>query len=300
MAIVGPTASGKSAVAVAVARQVAGMGTQVELVSIDSMQVYRGMDIGTAKPSLAERADVPHHLLDLVDPSDEFTVADFRTAYAGAIGSIAERGARALLVGGTGLYHRVVIDDFDLPGQWPDVREELEQVIDTALLYERLRELDPDAAAKMEPSNRRRVTRALEVTIGGGRPFSSFGPGVDDYSPSPVAQVGLRWPRAVLRGRIAQRVSTMIDDGLVAEVERLAALGFSRTARQALGYKEILAALDGEMSQDEAIATIVTRTQQFAVRQERWFRRDPRVRWIDVDDDPVAEAAPAVIDALTS
>jgi tRNA dimethylallyltransferase len=151
----------------------------------------------------------------------------------------------------------------------------------------------------MEPTNRRRVIRALEVTIGSGRPFSSYGPGVDDYPPSPVTQIGLRWPRDVLRARITARVTAMIDAGLVAEVEAIARTGFSQTARQALGYKEILAALDGRMSQDEAIATIITRTGQFAVRQERWFRRDPRVRWIDVVDDPVAEAAPVVIDAFS-
>jgi tRNA dimethylallyltransferase len=295
VAVVGSTASGKSAVAMEVARRLGG----VELVSIDSMQVYRGMDIGTAKPSAADRREVPHHLLDLVDPSDEFTVADFRDAYGAALADIAGRGASALLVGGTGLYHRVVIDEFDLPGQWPEVRAELELVEDTARLHERLRQLDPAAVTKMEPTNRRRVIRALEVTVGSGRPFSSFGPGVDEYPPSPVVQIGLRWPREVLRRRIAERVTSMVDEGLVAEVEAISQTGFSQTARQALGYKEILAALDGRMSQDEAIATIITRTRQFAVRQERWFRRDPRVRWIDVDDDPVAEVAPVVIDALS-
>jgi tRNA dimethylallyltransferase len=295
VAIVGPTASGKSSVAMEVARRVDG----VELVSIDSMQVYRGMDIGTAKPSPPERREIAHHLLDLVDPLDEFTVAEFREAYGVALGDIARRSGSALLVGGTGLYHRVVVDDFDLPGQWPQVRAELELEDDTARLHAHLRQLDPAAVTKMEPTNRRRVIRALEVTIGSGRPFSSYGPGVDDYPPSPVTQIGLRWPRDVLRARITARVTAMIDAGLVAEVEAIARTGFSQTARQALGYKEILAALDGRMSQDEAIATIITRTGQFAVRQERWFRRDPRVRWIDVVDDPVAEAAPVVIDAFS-
>lgn len=296
MAIVGPTASGKSAVALAVARDLGN----VELVSIDSMQVYRGMDIGTAKPTAAERGAVVHHLLDLVDPFEEFTVAEFRAAYDAAIDDIGARGAQALLVGGTGLYHRVVIDDFDLPGQWPDVRAALEQVASTVELHGRLVRLDPVAAAKMEPTNRRRVVRALEVTMGSGRAFSSFGPGVDDYPPSPVAQIGVRWPRDVLRGRISERVWSMIDDGLIAEVEALATAGLSRTASQALGYKEILAAIDGRMSQDEAIAAIITRTQQFAVRQERWFRRDPRVRWVDIADDVVAEAAPIVVGAFAS
>lgn len=262
------------------------------------MQVYRGMDIGTAKPSRAERAEVRHHLLDLVEPTDDFTVAEFRRAYDQVLVALAAAGRRALLVGGTGLYHRVVIDEFDLPGEWPAVRAELEREPDTTALFGRLQELDPDAVAKMEPTNRRRVVRALEVTIGSGRAFSSFGPGVDAYPPSAVQQIGLRWPRELLTERIAQRVEQMVEEGLVEEVEQLAAVGFSRTARQALGYKEILDALEGRMSKDEAIATTITRTRQFAVRQERWFRRDPRVRWIDVEHDPVAEAAPAVIAAL--
>ena len=294
MAIVGSTASGKSAVAMAAARRL----HDVELVSIDSMQVYRGMDIGTAKPSPAERAEVRHHLIDLVEPTHDFTVAEFRDAYAGALRDIGERGHRALLVGGTGLYHRVVIDDFDLPGEWPDVRGELDAEPDTVQLHERLRALDPAAAGKIEPTNRRRVVRALEVTLGSGRPFSSFGPGVDVYPPSAVAQIGLRWPRAVISERIAERVRAMIDAGLVDEVRRLLDVGMSRTAAQALGYKEIVAVLAGRTSEDEAIDTIITRTRQFAVRQERRFRRDPRVRWIDIEHDAVAEAIPAGIEAL--
>jgi tRNA dimethylallyltransferase len=295
VALVGSTASGKSAVAMAVARTLG----DVDLVSIDSMQVYRGMDVGTAKPPPSERAEIPHHLLDLVDPSEDFTVADFKAAYEPAIAGIAAAGRRALLVGGTGLYHRVVVDDFDLPGQWPEVRAELDAETDTLALHGRLTALDPAAAAKMEPANRRRVVRALEVTIGSGRPFSSFGPGVDDYPSSPVAQIGLRWPRDVVTERIAARVRRMVADGLVDEVAAIASTGgFSRTAAQALGYKETLDALAGRISEDEAIDRIILRTRQFAVRQERWFRRDPRVRWIDIDHDPVAEAAGAVVEAL--
>lgn len=294
MAIVGPTASGKSSVALAAARALG----DVDLVSVDSMQVYRGMDIGTAKPSAAERAEIPHHLLDLVEPTDDFTVAEFVTAYDGALGAIEAADRRAILVGGTGLYHRVVIDEFDLPGEWPAVRADLESEADTATLFARLVAVDPVASSKMEPTNRRRVVRALEVTIGSGRPFSSFGPGVDAYPESPVTQIGLRWDRAVLATRIAQRVEQMLADGFVEEVTQLAGAGFSRTAAQALGYREMLAVAAGEMSKDEAIATIITRTRQFAVRQERWFRRDPRVRWIDVEHDAVAEATPTVIAAF--
>ncbi len=299
VALVGSTASGKSSVALHVAGEARSLGPDVELISVDSMQVYRGMDIGTAKPTVEEQAAVRHHCIDLVDPSAEFTVGDFKPAHDAAISDITERGARALLVGGTGLYHRVVIDDFDLPGEFPQVRTELDADPDTEAMHRRLAELDPLAASRMEPGNRRRVVRALEVTLGSGRAFSSFGPGVDHYPDSPVAQIGLRWQRPVIADRIAQRVRNMLDDGLIAEVAGLHETGMSRSAGQALGYKEIVDHLEGRISKDEAIDTIITRTRQFAVRQERWFRRDPRVRWIDVEADPIAEVAPAVLKALT-
>ncbi len=159
---------------------------------------------------------------------------------------------------------------------------------------------DPAAAAKMEPGNRRRIVRALEVTEGSGRPFSSFGPGLDSYPPTSVDQVGLRWDRQVLAGRIRRRVEQMMSDGLLDEVHQLRRTGMSRTATQALGYKELLAHLDGELSLADSVELIVVRTRQFAMRQLRWFGRDPRVRWIDVEDDPVAEAAPIVLATLTS
>ena len=298
VAVVGPTASGKSAVATDVAVQLG----DVELVSIDSMQVYRGMDIGTAKPTAEERARVRHHLLDLVDPDESFTVAEFQRAYRGALAEIAAGGRRAILVGGTGLYHRAVIDDLDLPGEWPEIRAALLAEVDDVgpeALHRRLAEVDPAAATKMEPTNARRIVRALEVCEGSGRRFSSFGPGIDAYPPSEVAQIGLRWDRAVLADRIEERVRRMVTVGLVDEVEGIAAgPGFSPTAAQALGYKEILAHLRGECSLDEAVGQVIVRTRQFAVRQLRWFGRDPRVEWIDVEHDPVAEVAPAVRSAL--
>ncbi|MFT6762050.1 MAG: tRNA dimethylallyltransferase [Candidatus Aldehydirespiratoraceae bacterium] len=294
VAIVGSTASGKSAVAMEVARRLGN----VELVSVDSMQVYQGMDIGTAKPTAFEQHEVRHHCIDLVASSDEFTVGDFKPAHASAMASIAERGSRPLLVGGTGLYHRVVVDDFDLPGEFPEARAEVDVEPDTSVLYQRLVVLDPDAAAKMEPENRRRVVRALEVTVGSGRLFSSFGPGVNTYPDSPVTQIGLRRPRDVVAHLVESRVYTMIESGLIGEVESVREVGFSRSAGQALGYKEIVAHLDGQIGKDEAIDMIITRTRQFAVRQERWFRRDPRVRWIDIKSDPVAEVVPAVMEAL--
>lgn len=298
VAVVGPTASGKSAVAMEVAERLG----DVELVSIDSMQVYRRMDVGTAKPTTEERARVRHHLLDLVDPSDEFTVAEFQRAYGAALDEIGRERHRALLVGGTGLYHRAVIDQLDLPGEWLDIRHRFEREMNQVgpnVLHRRLAELDPDAAARMEPTNGRRIVRALEVIEGSGRKFSSFGPGLDAYPSTDVVQVGLRWDRAVLAARIEERVHAMVAAGLVDEVARiLSAGGFSRSAGQALGYKEIVAHLRGEFGLDQAIEQVVVRTRQFAVRQLRWFQRDPRVTWVDVESDPVAEATPALLSAF--
>jgi tRNA dimethylallyltransferase len=286
LALVGPTASGKSALALDLARR-AG---DVEIVSVDSMQVYRGMDVGTAKPSAGERAEVRHHLLDLADPSEEFSLARFLAAACAALGDVEARGRRALLVGGTGLYVRAVVDDLEIPGRYPDARAEVEAEGNTLALHARLAGLDPVAAGRMEPTNRRRVVRALEVTLGSGRPFSSFGPGLDAYPPTAVPQVGLRVPPAVLDARIEGRVAAMVGDGLVEEVRALAARpeGLSATARQALGYRELLDHLERGTSLEGAIAETVARTRRFARRQVRWFRRDPRIRWLDVGDSGVA------------
>jgi tRNA dimethylallyltransferase len=279
LAIVGPTASGKSDLALAVARRYGG----VELVAADAMQVYRGMDIGTAKPTAAERDEVPHHLVDVADPGDDFSLARYVELGRAALADIESRGKRAVIVGGTGLYVRGLVDDFEVPGQWPAVREELERDPDTAALHRRLTELDPVAASRMEAGNRRRIVRALEVTVGSGRPFSSFGPGMAAYPLVATVQLGLEWPLDELDSRIESRAHAMVDGGLVAEVEALAARpgGLSRTARQALGYREVLEHLDGVVSLDEAVTTIVARTRQFARRQVRWFRRDPRIVWRD-------------------
>jgi len=298
VAVLGPTASGKSSVAMAVARELG----DIELVSVDSMQVYRGMDIGTAKPTAAERDEIPHHMIDLVDADTEFAVAEFQHHYGDVLDNLGARGRQSLLVGGTGLYHRAVIDGLDLPGEWPEIRARLTVEADeagAAVLHQRLAAIDPGAAAKMEPTNTRRVIRALEVCEGSGRLFSSFGPGLDAYPDSPVVQIGLRWDRAALAERIELRVSAMMSAGLLDEVDRLAARGLSRTAAQALGYKELLVHLAGDTSLDEAVEQIIVHTRQFAVRQLRWFRRDPRVRWVEIEHDPVAEAAPVVIEAFS-
>lgn len=291
IAIIGPTASGKSSLALHLALGQPGR----EIISVDAFAVYRGMDIGTATPSAAVRAQVRHHLINLVPATAEFSVMDFRTAYHQVRADLAARGGRAVLVGGTGLYHRVVVDDLEPPGRWPDIRAGLEAELaeqGAPSLHARLAALDPVAAARMEPSNARRVVRALEVCLGSGRPFSSYGPGLETYGPNPVIQIGLRWPMDLLTERIRTRVAEMIAAGWVAEVEALeAAGGLSRTASQAVGYAEIDRVRRGEIDLDTATEMIVLRTRQLAVRQLRWFRRDPRIRWVDVSSDPVTDAA---------
>ncbi len=293
----GPTAAGKSALAMAVARTLG----DTEIVAVDAFQVYRGMDIGTAKPTPADRAEIPHHGLDLAEPAEDVTVVDYRRAYDAAVAGIAARGRRAVLVGGTGLYLRVAMDGLDPPGAWPVLRAELDAEPDTSVLFGRLRDLDPTAAAKMEPGNRRRIVRALEVCLGSGRPFSTFGPGLDAYAPNPVVQVGLRWRRDELTRRIEERFDQLLAAGFLEEVRALAARpgGLSRTARQAIGYSELLDVLAGRAGLDEATARAVARTRRLAVRQERWFRRDPRVHWIDIDGDPLV-AVPTVLGALAA
>ncbi|MGH9288941.1 MAG: tRNA (adenosine(37)-N6)-dimethylallyltransferase MiaA [Acidimicrobiales bacterium] len=281
-AVVGATASGKSALALAMARA----DSTIELVSVDSMQVYRRMDIGTAKPTPAERAEVPHHLIDIVDPWEDFTVTAFADRARAAIADVEARDHRPLLVGGTGLYLRAVIDELTVPGQFPEVRAELEAEPDSRALHRRLSELDPLAAGRMEPTNRRRILRALEVTIGSGRPFSSFGPGLEVYPPSRFHIVGIELPFPTLAARIEHRYRQQIAAGFVAEARRLLVdpRGISRTAGQGLGYKELFAHLTGACSLDEAVAVAVRRTRRFARRQRSWFGRDPRIRWLRADD----------------
>lgn len=299
LAIVGTTASGKSALALELARH----RGDVELVSVDSMQVYRGMDIGTAKPSRAEQAEVRHHLLDLVDPAEPFEVHSFQQAAREAMADIAARGRRAVLVGGTGLYLQAVVDGFEIPGRFPEVARRLdaEAVDDAALarLHERLARLDPQAASRMEPTNRRRILRALEVCEGSGRPFSSFGPGVQAFPPTPVDLVGIWLPRPVVARRIEARYRSQMAEGFLDEVRRLAERPLGHTAAQALGYRELLehlAALRAgrpQPSLEEALDLAVRRTRRFARRQRVWFRRDPRITWVGAGEDP-SVAVPAL------
>jgi tRNA dimethylallyltransferase len=301
VALVGPTASGKSRLAREVALSPALAGP-VELVSVDSMAVYRGMDIGTAKPTADERAGIVYHLLDLVDASEEFTVQQFQAAGRQALADIGGRGHGALLVGGTGLHLRSLVDSLVFPGRYPEVAESLDRSLEAAgpegshaqgqvlaALHRRLAQLDPVAAGRIEPSNRRRLVRALEVTEGSGRPFSASGPGLDRYPPTPVVLVGLAPDPADTDRRIAERFENLMERGLLDEVRSLASGpgGMSRTARQALGYRELLAHLQGGVPLAEAVDEAVRRTRSFARRQMAWFRRDPRIVWLDAERDPV-------------
>jgi tRNA dimethylallyltransferase len=289
LALVGCTASGKSALGLELARRLG----DVEVVTVDSMQVYRGMDIGTAKPTPADRAEIPHHLLDLADPGDEWSVTRWVGEARRAMAEIEARDHRALLVGGTGLYFQALVDGLCPPGRYPDAQRQLEGEENTAALYRRLADLDPVAASRMEPSNRRRVIRALEVTIGSGLPFSSFGPGVAEFPTTPWRIAGLWLPRAVVAARIEDRLARMLRAGLVDEVAALRASerGMSRTARQALGYREVLAHLEDGVPLETAMAETVRRTRAFARRQRVWWRRDPRVRWYGTADNPLAVMA---------
>jgi len=279
LAIVGPTASGKSEAALAVAEALGA-----EIVSVDSMLVYRGMDVGTAKPSPAERARVPHHLIDVARPSEPFSVARYRELAEAAVRGIRARGNRVLLVGGSGLYFRAVVDRLEFPGTDPGTRSMLEAeaaALGPERLHRRLAELDPAAAARIEPRNVRRTVRALEVAAVTGRPFSAFQAAWDRYEPGRVRAAGIEIPREVLAARIEARVRAMVAGGLLEEVRSLVAQGLGRwlTASQAIGYAELARHLAGELTLEEAVASTVRRTRELARRQMVWFRRDPRIRW---------------------
>ena len=283
LVIVGTTASGKSSLAIELARR----RPNIEIISIDSMAIYRGMDIGTATPTVQEQEEIPHHVINIVDPSDEFALPLFQSAVEKALKEISDRGNRAVVVGGTGLHVRAVVDRLEIPPRFLSIRDEIELISETSFLYGKLNDLDPLASAKIEPGNRRRIVRALEVTLGTGRPFSSFGPGLDVYPPSPFTQIGIRMPRDLNDLRISERYKRQIEDGFVEEVENLVSDGrkLSKTASQALGYKQVISYIDGENTLEEAIDSAISSTRRFARRQEKWFRRDPRIHWMDMKND---------------
>jgi tRNA dimethylallyltransferase len=278
LALVGPTAAGKTALALQLAPALGA-----EIISADAMLVYRGMDIGTAKPTPEERARVRHHLVDVVDPGEEFSVARFQPMARDAIADVLSRGRSPLLVGGSGLYFHGVVDEFIFPPTDQGVRHRLEgeaAAVGLPALYQRLMDQDPAAAARVQPANLRRIVRALEVMELTGRRFSSFRGAMDQpVSRYRLRVIGLDPGQELLRARVAERVAAMAEAGLVEEVRRLAGRPLSRTARQALGYKELLDALEAGTPPDAALDAVVARTRNYARRQLAWFRRDPRVRW---------------------
>lgn len=282
IAVVGPTAAGKSAAAIDLAR---ASDRDVEIVAADAFTIYRGMDIATAKPDAAVRDEVPHHLIDVLDPSEDATVAWFQQRARGVIDEVHARGAVPVLVGGSGLYFRAVVDDLRFPPTDPDVRDAIEERYagDPAAAHAYLERLDPAAAAKIEPENLRRSVRALEVIELTGERFSSFADAWDEHrSIYPDLQVwGVDLPTEELKARITDRVEAMLDAGLVDEARRLAAGDLSRTARQAIGYAEAWAYLRGEIPDEQLGEEIARRTWRYARRQRGWFRRDPRIRWVE-------------------
>ncbi|MEH0111157.1 tRNA (adenosine(37)-N6)-dimethylallyltransferase MiaA [Tersicoccus sp. MR15.9] len=279
IAVVGPTGTGKSDLAVDLALALDG-----EIVNADALQFYRGMDVGTAKLPVGERRGVPHHLLDVLDVTDEASVATYQQQARAAIDEITERGHRVVLVGGSGLYVRAALDRLELPGTDPAIRARLEAEAEASgldALRTRLAAVDPVAAGRLHDA--RRVIRALEVHEFTGRTFSSFMP--DRQYVRPTVQLGLRLPTPALRDRLDARVHAMVEQGLAEEVARLDAAGLrhGRTASRAIGYAQFLAVADGTMTEADAIADTVTATQRFAKRQRTWFGADPRLHWLDVD-----------------
>jgi len=295
IAVVGPTAAGKSGLSLRLARALDG-----EVVNADSMQLYRGMDIGTAKLAPGQRCGVPHHLLDIWEVTRAASVSEYQELARRAIASVHARGRIPILVGGSGLYVRAVLDNLEFPGTDPGLRDRLEAElaqVGAAALHARLASVDPVAAGAILPGNGRRIVRALEVLELSGRPFSATLP--DYRSVYDVTQIGLRLPRPQLDGRIAGRVAGMWRAGFVAEVRGLVSAGLreGRTASRALGYAQVLRFLDGDWSQEQAAAETVRATRRFARRQESWFRRDPRITWLIADDTDLEDRALATIGA---
>lgn len=287
IAVVGPTGTGKSDLGVALAQRLGG-----EIINADSMQFYRGMDIGTAKLPEAERGGIPHHLLDILDVTEEASVSAFQAQAREAIDQIRARGKYPILVGGSGLYVRAALDVLEFPGTDPQLRNRIEAELESEgleALRERLRKVDPVSAGRL--GDARRVVRALEVHQLTGRPFSSFMP--DRTYHQPAIQLGLDVERPLLHERLALRVERMVSLGLLKEVRALDAAGLrtGRTAPRALGYAQFLKVLDGLWTTEQAVEDTVVATRQFARRQFTWFRGDPRVTWLNAQDPNLLQSA---------
>ena len=297
ISIVGPTGTGKSDLGLAIAHALHEGGQAAEIVNTDSMQFYRGMNIGTAKLAEAERADVTHHLIDWLEVTDESTAAEYQSKAREVIEDIQSREAVPILVGGSMLYIAAVLNTFEFPGQDEDLRAKLEQElieVGPGLMHRKLHQLDPIAASRNDPLNGRRIVRAIEIITVTGEPFAASLPD-EPESWQPVLEIGLNSDRAHLVERLNQRVEKMWQRGLVAEVEQLIGLGLreAKTSKRAIGYAQALAQLDGEMSESEAIEQTKLLTARYARRQMSWFRRDKRINWLDYQD---SEATAKAID----
>lgn len=296
--LVGPTAAGKSALAADLARRYTAEDQPAEVINADSMLVYRGMDIGTAKPSKVELAEIPHHMIDLREVNETTTVAEFQQLARAAIADCQRRDVIPIVVGGSALYIRAIVDDFEFPGTDPAVRTRLENELarqGAKWLYQRLSEADPLAATRILPGNTRRIVRALEVIELTGRPFTATLP-ERRYRLTDVVQIGLTIDRVPLDARIADRVDAMWAAGFVDEVRRLAAAGLreSLTASRALGYRQVLRFLDGEITEAQARELTIGATRKFARRQDSWFRKDARIHWLRYDRPDLISAAYAL------
>lgn len=301
IAITGPTGTGKSELALRMAEHLIASGQPAEIINCDSMQFYRGMDIGTAKLSIAERRGITHHLIDHLPISAEASVADYQTDARAIIESLQHRGVRPIMVGGSMLYLAAVINAFEFPGTEPELRAELEaraEQIGSVALHRELAELDPVAASRVDPLNPRRVIRAIEIVKLTGKPFSASLPD-EPVEWQPSFQIGLRAPREVLIDRLEKRVHLMWRQGLLREVEQLIGEGLreAKTAARAIGYAQAIAQLDGLISETEAIADTVRLTQKYARRQMSWLNRDKRIKWLEFDDPNLLQRALDSIDS---
>ena len=299
VAIVGSTGTGKSELAIRIAEALGAEGSKAEIVNADAMQLYRGMNIGTAKLPLAERRGIEHHLIDVLDVTEESTAAEYQKLARAKILGIQSSGAIPILVGGSMLYVAAVLNNFEFPVRDKDLRAQLEQELvefGPAAMHQKLAELDSIAASRIDPENGRRIVRALEIVTLTGEPFAAALPDEID-SWQEVLEIGLRMDRELLVARLAERVRGMWSAGMVQETEDLVSKGLreSVTAGYAIGYAQALAQLDGELSQEQAIESTTKLTQKYARRQMSWFKRDTRINWLDALDPEVANLAIALV-----
>lgn len=301
IAITGPTGTGKSELGLKIAEHLIAKGQPAEIINCDSMQFYRGMDIGTAKLTLAERRGIEHHLIDHLPITADASVADYQSDARELIESLQSRGIRPIMVGGSMLYLAAVINAFEFPGTEPELRAELEaraSAIGSVALHRELEQLDPLAASRVDPLNARRVIRAIEIVKITGQPFSAALPD-EPVEWQPSVQIGLRAPREVLVQRLEKRVHQMWQSGLLAEVQALMYQGLreAKTASRAIGYAQAIAQIDGLISETEAIADTVRLTQKYARRQMSWLKRDQRINWFEFDDPQLLQRALDSIDS---